>query len=380
VATVILLGGLIALYWRGDIAVFQGKRAFTTAAGVLVLEDSDSDFRTPPFEDAVIMFGSNGKPVRKVGDLNICETVGGCRSLSVAEDGRFFTVCENVGNKLTAYQLKTGEQLWSLKGGFTCATMSQNGMVYALTSPGPIYGEQTLVIDGGRIARQASVGGFDLAVDANRNVLWLVGNKIKKCDLELRVLLEVNPIRWCAVSVDLNRDGSIWVAERQHPDVAQSTNRILRISSSGQILKTVGLPFGPLCLRVDRSDGSVWVTGIAWRKSAGQRLLDSIEKHTGRMSTGKWVRDVLTRPAVWSRTHKYDENGALQWEIGQGGHSLDIDQVDGSLWIAGRKNVYHYSRQGTKPAQFSGMSSSQKYIVVVPGSDQNEQHAPPTSR
>jgi hypothetical protein len=74
-------------------------------------------------------------------------------------------------------------------------------------------------------------------------------------------------------------------------------------------------------------------------------------------------------------------NGALQCEIGQGGHSLDIDQTDGSPWVAGMKNVYHYSRQGTTLARFSGMSSDQKYIVVVPGSDQqNEQHAPPNSR
>src|SRR6185295_16728567 len=39
----------------------------------------------------------------------------------------------------------------------------------------------------------------------------------------------------------LNPDGSIWVAERDRPDVKQSTNRIIKISSSGQILKSVGL-------------------------------------------------------------------------------------------------------------------------------------------
>ena len=122
VLTVIVLGGLLTVYWTGGIAMFQQKRPLTSPTGVLVLEDCDSDFRTPPFEDVVLMFGPDGKPVRKVRDLNICQTVGGCRSLSVARDGRFFVVCENVGNELTAYELETGERRWSLDGDFTSAT------------------------------------------------------------------------------------------------------------------------------------------------------------------------------------------------------------------------------------------------------------------
>lgn len=383
VAVVLFVVGLIAAYW----CLFQGKGLLTSAAGVLLLEDCDSDFRTPPFEDAVIMFGTDGKPVRKVSDLSIAETVGGCRSLSVSPDGRFFTVCENVGNKLTTYQLKTGERLWSLKGesvfarDFTSAMVSPNRQVYALSSDGTIYGKQTLVIDEkGQIVRQAQVGGFDLTLDAKRSVLWLVGKSIKKCDLELRVLLELNPIGWCAVSVDLDRVGSVWVAERQHPNVAQSTNRIFKISTIGQVLKSVGLPFSPLCLRVDRSDGSVWVTGAAIREPATKRVLESIEKRTGRLPTGKALRDFLTAPRVSAKTHKYDQNGVLRGEIGRGGFSLDIDQSDGSLWIGGSEKIYRYSRQGTALGQSSGGSSNQKYIAVVPGSGQTmEQHVPANS-
>ena len=146
-----------------------------------------------------------------------------------------------MGNQLSAYQLNTGERLWTLKREFTSATVSPDGLVYALTSgdaiPGGIYGKQTLVIDPkGQVVRQALVGGFDAALDAERKVLWLAGKNIKKCDLELKVLFEINSIRWCAVSVDLNRDGSVWVAERQHPDVAQSTNCILKISPAGSVL------------------------------------------------------------------------------------------------------------------------------------------------
>ena len=89
---------------------------------------------------------------------------------------------------------------------------------------------------------------------------------------------------------------------------------------TGQVLKTVGLAFSPACLRVDRSDGSVWVTGGAAKETAMKRFLDSIEKRTGKLPTGKSVRDFLTRPSVWSKTHKYDQNGVLQCEIGRGGY------------------------------------------------------------
>jgi hypothetical protein len=366
---------VLAVYWNGGTGLFQRNGLLTSPAGVLVLEDSDSDFRTPPFEDEVIMFGPNGKAIRKVTGLNICETVGACRSLSVARDGRFLTVCENVGQKLAAYELKTGERLWSMQGEFNSATVAPNNMVYALTSHGTIYGEQTLMIDQtGQVVRQAAVRGFDLVMDADRNVLWLVGKNVKKCDLELNILMETNLIGWCAVSVDLDRDGAVWVAERQHPNVTGSTDRILRISPTGKVLKTVELAFSPLCLRVDRSDGGVWVTGVVSQPSLRQRLLEHIEKRTGHVPTGRWLRDLLTRPRVWSRTDRYDRNGALQCEIEEGGFSLDIDPADGSLWIGGRQRVYHYSRQGAALGRSRGASPSQKYVAVVPGDgQQNEQ-------
>jgi hypothetical protein len=364
-ALALFLLGLLAFYER---RALQANLFSSSATRLLVLEDCDSDFRTPPFEDAVVRFGPGGKPVRKITGLNIAETVGGCRSLSVADDGRFFTVCENVKQKLTAHQNDTGERLWSLDGGFNSATVSQNGNVYALTSSGTIYGNGILLIDQtGRIVKQTSVGGFDLALDEERKALWLAGKTIKKCDLECQQLLEVNCIGWCAVSLDVSRDGSVWVAERQHPDIAQSTNRLLKISPEGQVLKAVGLPFSPLCLRVDHSDGTVWITGIGTQESAMRRVLGAVEKRTGQLPIGKKIRELLTRPSVWSRTRKYEQNGGLLCEIRQGGFSLDIDQVDGSLWIGGKQKVFHYTRQGTILGQASGISPDQKYVAVVPG-------------
>ena len=368
----LLLGGLVAVYWIGS--ALERKRFSASATGLLVLEDCDADFRTPPFEDAIITFGANGKPVRKVTGLNIAETVGGCRSLSVAKDGRFFTVCENVAQKLTAHQLDTGKRLWSLDGAFNSATISQNGTVYALTSSGTIYGKDILLIDqNGRIVRQAPVGGFDLALDDERKVLWLAGKNIKKCDLDCKQLFEINCIGWCAVSLDVSLDGSVWVAKREHPNVVQSTNRLLKLSSEGQMLKAIGLPFSPSCVRVDSSDGSIWATGVVVQESAIRRLLDATERRIGRLPIGNKIRELLTGPRVWFRTRKYDQNGGVLCEVRQGGFSLEIDQADGSLWIGGRQKVYHYSRRGTILGQGSGISPDQKYVAIVP---ERREHKP----
>jgi hypothetical protein len=158
------------------------------------------------------------------------------------------------------------------------------------------------------------------------------------------------------------------VAEREHPNVTGSTNRIFKLSTEGKILKTIGLPFSPGCLRVDRSDGSVWVTGGKAQKTGIHKLLDSIEQRTGRLPNGKGAHDYLTRYRGWSRTHKYDQGGALLRDIDQGGFTLGIDPVDGSLWIAGRGKVFHYSREGMQLGQSGSgaLSDSQSYIVVVP--------------
>jgi len=378
--TRILLGGLIAAFSSYSSARAQDPGA-RTAAKFLILDDCDTDFRTPPFEDAALVFDANGKTLRKLGDLNICQTIGGCRALSLAADGRVFVVCQNVGDKLAAYETDTGKRLWGIDGKFNSATISPAGTIYALTSSGTIYGEKTLIVNqGGQIVKEAKVGGFDLVLDSGREALWIVGKKITKCDLDLNLLLEADGISWCAVSVDVDAEHSVWVAERQHPNVAQSRNRILKIAPGGWTKKVVDLKLDPFCLRVDRADGSVWVTGIEVRPQLTERVLDSIEKRSGRLEIGKGARDLLTKPHVLYKTQKYDASGMLLHEIDHGGHSLDIDQADRSVWIAGDK-VYHYSSKGAALSRFTGVSVEQKYIAVVPEWARNNQtNAPPGSR
>lgn len=195
----------------------------TQSPHILVLDNCDSDYKVPPFTDSVLFLNSEGKVINQISGLNICQNIGSNRAISASQDGKFFVVCENVADKISAYNTSTGNLLWSIQGKYTSAVVAQ-GIVYALTSDDTIYGNGIQAVDrGGEIIKQSTqINGYDIVIDPNGIFLWVVGDDIKKCDMNLRVIKVIKAIKWCAVSVDINIDGSIWVAEREHCDVPGS--------------------------------------------------------------------------------------------------------------------------------------------------------------
>src|SRR5580765_6811534 len=85
---------LLTFLWVIYIEIFDKPSALSLTR-ILVLDDADENFRALQPKDCVYAF-PKGKRVRKIADLNICQTVGGCRSLASAPNGEFFVVCENV--------------------------------------------------------------------------------------------------------------------------------------------------------------------------------------------------------------------------------------------------------------------------------------------
>jgi len=322
---------------------------------ILLLDNCDSDFRAPPFNDKLLLLDSKGEIITHIGGLNVCQNIGGNRAVSVSEDGRFFVVCENVANKITAYDLKTGDEMWSLTGGFTSAAAARD-VTYVLTSDKTIYGDGILAIDSeGNIVKQSKdIQGFDIVVDPNANCLWLVGRDIKKCNMDLQVIQTIDPIGWCAVSIDYGTDGSAWVVEREHEDVSGSQNRLLNISPKCEVLQNIPLnDLSPKCVRVNKSDGSVWITGNRGRYKKS-------------LSFRKWPPSwQSTYRNIGPETHKYSLEGKLLLKIMHGGHTIDIDSSDGSVWIADQTSLLHYSSEGRKLHTFDNVSNDQKWIAVV---------------
>jgi hypothetical protein len=330
----------------------------TQSPHILVLDNCDSDYKVPPFTDSVLFLNSEGKVINQISGLNICQNIGSNRAISASQDGQFFVVCENVADKISAYNTSTGNLLWSIQGKYTSAVVAQ-GIVYALTSDDTIYGNGIQAVDrGGEIIKQSTqINGYDIVIDPNGSFLWVVGDEIKKCDMNLRVVKVIKAIKWCAVSVDIDIDGSIWVAEREHCDVPGSQNRLIKITQDGTIIRDIPLEdMSPLCVRVDRSDGNAWVTGIRYQE---------YRKLSFRRWPPGWER---AWKYLGSRTRKYSPQGKLLLELKLGGKSIDIDSSDGSVWITDQDtpSLYHYSSKGKKLGTSENLSHDHKWITILP--------------
>src|SRR6266404_4590443 len=82
------------------------QSSWVSGGRILVLDDCDEDFRKPPFEDAVLLFGGDGRVLGRMASFNICATVGGSRALAVGPGATSFVVCENVAHKITSFDMK----------------------------------------------------------------------------------------------------------------------------------------------------------------------------------------------------------------------------------------------------------------------------------
>ena len=327
----------------------------TARATLLVLDNCDSNNKheTPPFGGAVFTLNSKGELIKRVSGLGIGRGLGGRRAISASRDGRFFVVCKNVANKLTMYETATGKELWSLSGLFASAVIANN-VVYAVNKT------SVFAIDSsGTIIKHSKGGGFDIAVDPSGDCLWIVGFDIKKLNLDLQVLLTVDPIGAVAFSVDVNPDGSIWVAEQHIPGaraIKKRRNRLLKVSPQGSILKTIDIHFSPRCVRVDGSDGSVWTTGVRRRRNFPK--LDNEWPET--------LAELNDLIETETHTHKYDSYGLLRFRIAQGGNSIELDLSDSSIWLAGRKKLWHYSSTGEDLGSYDSEFEGQKWLALIP--------------
>ena len=335
-----------------------------TGTMLLVLEDCDSDnkFSTPPHGDVVSLLNSKGELVRKYHGLDIKSTYSGCKKISASEDGRFFVVCEYAPGKLTMYETATRRELWTLWMDFSSAVFANN-LIYAVNR------NNLFAIDNkGTIVKHSRLGGLDIAVDSNHDCLWIVGFDVKKCNLDLqmdfKVKLTLGPKNSTgAFSVDVNPDGSVWIAEQNVFEKYGSKNQLVKRSSDGRILKTIDLDFSPIRVRIDRSDCSVWTTGRINERDfsrIGDEWPDTIDE----------LND-LVKTNTGTFTRKYDSEGNLIFEISEGGYSIELDPSDGSVWIAGKKNIWHYSANGRNLASYAGSSDGQKWLAIVPGKTQS---------
>ncbi len=297
---------------------------------IAIFDNADSDYDTPPFDDRLRVLDIDARghsPVLDLVGFNTSQTVGGRRYLAMAPGGDLIVTAENVTNEIVGHDA-SGNRRFALSGDGAVAVTADH--VYA-----NIGGVTRFDHDGGNATEISGMGGLDLVVDEDHGVIWTVGGDLRKGDLSTRAMIDRRDyFVWYAVSVDVAGDGSVFVAERRHPDVPGSIDRVLHISPTLEVLHTTDVGAAPFNVRVDRTTGEVWVG-----HADGVTILDSL---------GNVRRNITGIGVIWSIA--IHPAGGMAWVVGGN------DNSTGAL----------YDNRGTVLDSLTGLSADQKYVAVVP--------------
>jgi beta-lactamase regulating signal transducer with metallopeptidase domain/thiol-disulfide isomerase/thioredoxin/protocatechuate 3,4-dioxygenase beta subunit len=244
---------------------------------VAVLDDCDPDFQEDrPHRDALRIFrtadgGTKGEVVASTfPEFNTCQTVGGVHGVAIdRQRGRIY-LCEMVANRVVALDVQ-GRKLWQVAGidGGALTIDPRTGNLWC-TAGGNFATGETVVLDStGREVASFPVRGIDVAYDPHTEGFWLVGYGVTKLSREGKVLFHKPKEGWAHTSVAVDpRDGSVWIVERAHPDVARSANRLWHLDSAGGVIKMQ--PLGEKNLFAVACDPK---TGTAWVAVHGKEIL-----------------------------------------------------------------------------------------------------------
>ena len=240
---------------------------------VVVLDDSDEDFQeNRPHHDVLRILFKTDSGVRTtfLKEFNTCQTVGAAHGVAVdAARGRIY-LCEQVSHRVTAVDFH-GRKLWQVAQirADALAVDSRTGNLWCSVGTDLAHGETVVLDTTGREVTTFPFRGIDIAYDSQTDSFWLVGYGITKLSREGKVLFRKPQEGWAYVSVAANpRDGSVWIVERAHPNVARSVNRLWHLAADGTTIKTWDLGekpvFGVACEPM---------TGTAWVVSLGSEIL-----------------------------------------------------------------------------------------------------------
>lgn len=299
---------------------------------VYVLDNSDPDYVNPPYDDTLtIIDGSNHAVEAVVTGFNIAQTIGGYKMIKACRGGYACLVVENAANRLGKYD-KDGNMVFTIDDKeFTSVDESRDRNIYAHIGT-TTHGDSIVIINSsGVIIKEKSYGNLDVVIDDEHSSVWTVGADLKKLDKDLNFQFSIDPFKWAAVSVDFTSDGDIWVAEGKHNSVPGSLNRLLKITPTGNITKIINLSYRPTCLSVDRNDNTFWLAS--------------------------WASGGLA---------KYGSDGNKLFTVeNKSRMSVKVNQIDSSVWVAGFRDVKHYSPNGALLGSISGFSQDYAWITLA---------------
>lgn len=313
----------------GELKPLAGK------PGALVLDNSDPDYDgTKPHHDGLRLLSTTGAELWAVTDLHTGGSVGGSHSIALdAARGRIY-VCESAAKRIAAFRID-GQRLWQVEQveADTLAIDDKTGNLWS-SEGGMLNDGETVVFDteGNEVAAYP-FRAIDLAYDPHDQAIWLAGYETIKLSREGKVLFRQRVDGWCCASVSVNpNDGSVWLAERQHPDTPRSTNRVWHLNSDGSLRHKIDvgefLLFGVACVpRI----GGAWITGL---------------------------RDGLR---IISPAGEVGESLPLTMTA----YTASVSVATGAVWVAGEKEVLQFDPAGKILMRFPFAKPSQQCWVLA---------------
>jgi DNA-binding beta-propeller fold protein YncE len=252
------------------LSVVLAAPALAKPTGILVLDNCDDQYQgKEEYKDNLTLLDPTGKQTFRVSGFNNCESIGSSRMVAADPARKCIWVIENVAHRIRRFDLAGKEMLTIPEvNGSAIAVDPETGNVWALAG-GAIGNGRTVVYDDkGKEVASYEISGWDIAYDRKGKAFWIAERKLTKITAAKgEVVCSVDVSTWCASSVDIDpRSGAAWVAVREHPDVAGSTNRLLKFDADGKELVAIDLEKKvPFRVSVDPKDGSIWVAHL--RKS-----------------------------------------------------------------------------------------------------------------
>jgi DNA-binding beta-propeller fold protein YncE len=198
-------------------------------------------------------------------DFNTCQSVSASHGVTVdVARGRVY-VCELVAHRVTAFDTR-GRRLWRVDDihADALAVDPKTGNLWCGVGGNLHHGETVVLDPAGQEVESFPVRGIDLVYDPHTDGFWLAGYGVWKLSREGEVLFHKPRDGWACVSVAADpRDGSVWVAEREHPDVARSANRLWHLDAKGGLIQSESLGKRvPFAVAVDPHTGTAWVVDM----------------------------------------------------------------------------------------------------------------------
>jgi hypothetical protein len=233
--------------------------------GILVLDNCDDQFQgKKEYKDNLTLLDSVGKPTFRLSGFNNCESIGSSRMVAADSARKCIWVIENVAQRIRRFDF-AGKETLTINGvhGSAIAVDAGTGNVWAIECGGRIGAGKTVVYDDkGKVVVTHSITGWDIVYDRKAKAFWIADRQLKKVGaLKGDILFSKEISKFCASSVDIDSEsGSAWVTVRETPNIAGSSNQLLKFDANGKALATIELGMkAPFHVSVDPKDGSVWV-------------------------------------------------------------------------------------------------------------------------